>query len=167
MAKLETVVIAAVARNRVIGRDGSLPWHYPEDLEHFRELTTGNAVAMGRRTFEDIESKLDGPLPDRLNIVLTRSGIDADYESVREANSLEEAREIAEEEGFSELYVAGGASVYEQFLEAADRIELTRIHDEYDGDTRFPEVDWSKWEEVSRDEREELSFVSFERAGKK
>lgn len=163
---MERVIIAAIAENGVIGKDGSLPWHYPEDMEHFRELTTGHAVVMGRVTFEDIHSKLGGPLPDRLNIVLTRSGLAEEvksYESVLEANSVEEAKNVARSRGYGTLMIAGGSSVYGQFLDAADRMELTKIHEEYGGDSFFPEVDWSEWEEEEKEDLGELSFVTYRR----
>jgi dihydrofolate reductase len=158
---MEKIIIAAVAENGVIGKDGDLPWHYPEDMKHFRELTTGNPVVMGRKTFESLPEDYR-PLPDRKNIVLTRSGVDED---VHEASSLEEAWEIASEDS-DRVFIAGGASVYESTLEEADRMELTRIHEEYDGDTCLPEFDGSEWEEVARDDHEDLSFISYRRREK-
>ncbi|MFB6241527.1 MAG: dihydrofolate reductase [Candidatus Nanosalina sp.] len=155
---MEKVIIAAVAENGVIGKDGELPWHFPEDMKHFKKLTTGNPVMMGRTTFESLPDHAK-PLPDRTNIVLTHSGVEAD---VHEAGSMDEAYSIAEDHG-DLVFIAGGASVYEQALPDADRIELTRIHGEPEGDTYFPEVDWSNWREVERDGREELSFITYRR----
>jgi dihydrofolate reductase len=155
---MEKIIIAAVAENGVIGKDGDLPWHKPEDMKHFRELTTGKPVVMGRKTFESLPEDYR-PLPDRRNIVLTRSGVEEDVE---EASSLEEAWEIASEDS-DRVFIAGGASVYESTLPEADRMEMTRIHEEYDGDTYFPEFDNSAWKETGRDEREDLSFISYRR----
>ncbi len=153
---MEKIIVAAVAENGVIGKEGGLPWHYKEDMKHFRDLTTGYPVIMGRKTFEGLPDPAR-PLPDRTNIVLTRSGVDED---VHEASGIEEAYEIAG--GSEKVFIAGGASVYEQTMEEADRFELTRIHQEYDGDTYFPEWDRSAWTEVSREELDELSFISYE-----
>ncbi len=158
---MEKIIVAAVAENRVIGKDNDLPWHYPEDLKHFKELTTGFPVVMGSNTYLSLPDEYR-PLPDRTNIVLTREEMDID-ESVEQANSLDEAWKSAEETGKDRVFVIGGASVYRQTIELADRMVLTRIHEEYDGDTFFPEVDWSGWKEVERDDQEELSFVEYRR----
>lgn len=155
---MEKIIIAAVAENRVIGKDGELPWHIPEDMEHFRELTTGNPVIMGRKTFESLPDSVK-PLPDRTNIVLTRSGVEAD---VKEAESIDAAYRIAEKHGDC-AFIIGGASVYRQVLGDADRMEITRIHEEYDGDTKFPEWEPENWEEVGREDHEDFSFLTYRR----
>ncbi len=157
---MKKTIIAAVSKNGVIGKNGDIPWHYPEDLKHFKETTTGHPVIMGRKTFESLPEDYR-PLPGRENIVLTRSGVEND--EVTEAGSLEEAYSKAAEES-EEAFVIGGESVYRQSLPEADRMILTRVHDEFDGDTYFPEWDESKWEEVGRDEREEISFVRYTRS---
>lgn len=155
----EKIIIAAVSENGVIGKDGDIPWYYPTDLEHFREKTTGHPVIMGSSTYRSLPEDFR-PLPDRTNIVLTRSGIDADEESVIEANSLDEAfREAGER--YEKAFIIGGASVYEQTMREADRMIITRIHSEYKGDTFFPNWDQKNWKEVERDEREELSFIEY------
>lgn len=163
---METILIAAVAENRVIGKDGEIPWYYPEDLEHFREETTGHPVIMGSTTYRSIEERLDGPLPDRYNIVLSHEEIDVP-EEVYNAHSIEEALDEAAEHEDTRVFVAGGASVYRQFMEddLADRMVLTEIKPEYDGDTRFPEWDESEWREVEREEREEFDFVEYVKEG--
>lgn len=158
---MEKVIVAAVAENRVIGREGDVPWHYPEDMEHFRETTMGSPVIMGRRTFESLPDDYR-PLPGRTNIVLTRSDPELD-ESVKIANSLDEAWKVAEEKSSDSAYIIGGASVYRQALPEADTMIITEVPGEPEGDTYFPEVDWSNWEEVDRDDREELSFARYER----
>lgn len=159
---LEIALVAAVAENGVIGRDGDLPWHYSEDLQHFKATTMGHPVIMGRRTFEGIVDGLGEPLPGRTNVVLTSREQDLPDGAVRAA-SLDEALAIAREAGSDVAYVVGGATVYEQFLPDADRLVLTEVHDEFEGDTYFPEVEWSEWREVERDDRGELSFVEYER----
>lgn len=163
----EFAVIAAVAENGVIGNDGGMPWHYPEDLKHFQETTTDSVVIMGRTTYESVVGKLDGPLPDRETVVLTSSPErDLPY-SPRTATSVVDAMHVAEDilnELESEVaYIAGGESVYKQFLPIADRLILTEIHSQYDGDRYFPEWNDALWTEASRDDREELSFVEYVR----
>lgn len=159
-------LIAAVAENGVIGDEGGIPWEYPEDLRRFKRLTTGHPVVLGRRTYEGIEARLGGPLPDRRNVVLSRSDPEIPAE-VLVAESVEEAVELAEaaaeEMAVSEVYVAGGATIYEAFLPLADRMELTEIHESHEGDTRFPPWDSDDWREVERDDREDFSFVTYER----
>ena len=157
---VEKIVIAAVSENGVIGKDGDIPWHYSEDMKHFKETTMGHPVIMGSNTYRSLPEDYK-PLPGRKNIVLTRSGIDTD-ESVAVVNSLDEAWETAEKES-EKAFVIGGASIYEQTLDEADKLVLTRIHDEYDGDTFFPNWDPENWKEIERDDREELSFVEYVR----
>ncbi|MDR5674045.1 Dihydrofolate reductase [Halalkaliarchaeum sp. AArc-CO] len=159
-------LIAAVAENGVIGDEGGIPWEYPEDLRRFKRLTTGHPVVLGRRTYEGIEARLGGPLPDRRNVVLSRSDPDVPGE-VLLAESVDEAVELAEaaaeEMGVSEVFVAGGATVYEAFRPLSTRMELTEIHESHEGDTRFPSWDREDWREVQRDDREAFSFVTYER----
>ena len=159
---MELVIITAVAKNGVIGNDGSLPWHYPEEMRHFVETTTGHPVIMGRVNYEDIEAGLDGPLPFRTNIVLSRGDPDVSSEVVVVAD-VESAIDAARETGTDRAFVAGGATVYEQFLPLADRMILTEIHAEYEGDTYFPKWDRNEWREVRRDDRGEFSIVEYER----
>ena len=160
--EVELVVIAAVAENGVIGVDGGMPWHYPADMAHFKETTMGHPVVMGRTTFESIAAQIDGPLPGRTNIVL--SGSDPDVpEGVVVVESVEDAIEAAAETGADRAYVAGGATVYEQFIPLADRLALTEIPEAPDGDTYFPEWDRDEWVEVEREETGELAFVTYER----
>lgn len=159
-------LIAAVAENGVIGDEGGIPWEYPDDLRRFKRLTTGHPVVLGRRTYEGIEARLGGPLPDRRNVVLSESDPDVP-EGVLVAESVEEAKDLAgaaaDEMDVTEVYVAGGATIYEAFLPQADRMEITEIHDSPEGDTRFPSWDRDDWREVYRDKREHISFVTYER----
>ncbi len=162
---LTVTIVAAVAENGVIGRDGELPWHYPEDLRHFRETTMGHPVVMGRRTYESIVDRIGEPLPGRTNVVLSTRDLDLPAGAVH-ADSVSAALDAASEAldpGRDAVYVIGGASVYEQFLPLADRLVLTEVSRTPEGDTHFPAVDWSTWEAVERNEREELTFVTYER----
>lgn len=137
-------VIAAVAANGVIGRNNDLPWHLPADLAHFKRTTLGKPILMGRRTWES----LPGLLPHRNHIVVSRSpGYAAAGALV--ASSLDEALKWVE--GTEEALVIGGAQLYTQALPIASKLYLTEIDAAIDGDTFFPEVDWSIWREVERD----------------
>lgn len=158
---MEKVLIAAVAENGVIGKDGDVPWDIEEDMKHFREKTMDHPVIMGRKTYQSLPASYR-PLPGRTNIVLTRSGFEPEDESVKVVNSLGEAYEVAEELD-SKAFVIGGSSVYEAALEDADRMVLTEVGREVDGDTFFPEWSGEAWREVKRDERDGFAFVEYER----
>lgn len=160
---MKLALVVGVAENGVIGEGGDIPWEHSEDLAHFKQLTIGHPVIMGRRTFESIRDRLGGPLPGRLNIVLSRGDLSLPEGAVQ-ADSLEAAIERAESTGTDVAYVAGGAEVYEQFLPRADRIHWTEIHEAHEGDTHFPDFDREAWEEVEREDHEDLSFIVYERA---
>jgi dihydrofolate reductase len=153
---MKKIIIAALDEENVIGKNGEIPWHYPEDLKYFKEKTTDNSVLMGRKTYESLPEDFR-PLPDRENIVLTRSDPDLS-ESVKIANSLEEAYEAAESQT---LFIAGGASVYNQALDDADKMVLTRIPEKHEGDTFFPEWEDENWELQSSRKDGELVFKEF------
>jgi len=127
-----------MADNRVIGRDGGLPWRMPADMRHFKDLTAGHPVIMGRRTYDSVGE----PLPGRRNIVITRDP-ELRYEGVEMARDLEQALALAA--GDDEIFVAGGAEIYRLALPVADRIYLTVVHAEVDGDTVFPEFNADDW----------------------
>ena len=135
-------LVVAASSNNVIGRDGGLPWHLPDDLRQFKRLTTGKAVIMGRSTYESIGR----PLPDRRNIVMTRN---TDYvaDGCDVVSSVSEAMDAVE--GAEEVMIIGGGQVYRDFLPLADRIYLTRVQAEVEGDTYFPEIDEGVWRLVS------------------
>lgn len=156
-------LVAAAARNNVIGKGNTLPWDLPDDLRHFRELTAGHAVIMGRKTFESIGR----PLPKRRNIVITRQ---ADYrpEGVETVSSLDAA--ISTVPADEEAFVIGGGEIFRQSLPIADRVYLTRVEAEVEGDAFFPSLASEEWREVSRrdgvvDEKNALphTFLVFER----
>ena len=156
-------MIAALSRNRVIGRDGQLPWHLPEDSKHFRRSTLGKAVIMGRGEYEARRA----PLPGRLNIVMTRQ---PDYEApgCTVVHDADEALQAAR--AHPEIVIAGGQQIYQEFLPRADRMVLTLVDAEVEGDTWFPEYDAAEWRESERlevpvDENHAYAFsiVTFER----
>lgn len=142
-------LIWAMTRNGVIGHDQGLPWRLPEDLRFFMVTTTAKPVIMGRKTFESMKS----PLPRRTNIVVTRA---SDYAraGIEVASSLDAAldtaRAICQRDGRDEIMVAGGSEIYRQALPLADRLYVTWIDTELEGDTRFPDVDWGAFSEVWR-----------------
>tara|TARA_B100001013_G_scaffold305686_1_gene208548 strand:- start:4542 stop:5027 length:486 start_codon:yes stop_codon:yes gene_type:complete len=142
-------IVAAFAASKIIGHEGTIPWHLKEDLVHFRNLTKGSAVIMGRKTYESIGN----PLPNRLNVIMTRNprGLDG----VEEVETRERAIKIASE--FSnDIYVIGGEDIYTEFLPIATNMYLTRININVDGDTFFPSWDENQWEEVSRRDSKDL-----------
>ena len=157
-------LIAAVAKNRAIGKDNKLLWHLPEDMRHFRETTRGKAVIMGRKTWESLPDSFR-PLPGRHNIVVSRNPA---YQApgATLAASLEEAllKECKDEETF----VIGGEELYRQAMPVAQKLYLTEINQDFDGDAYFPEVLTREWKEISRNEQQgasglEFSFVTYQR----
>ena len=161
-------MIAALSSNNVIGRDNDLPGHQGTDLKRLKSLTMGHHLIMGRRTYESIGK----PLPGRTTVVLTR---DASFaaEGVIVVHSLEEAIRIAEAARDPEPFIAGGATIFEQGLHRADRMYLTRIHADIEGDTYFPDFDdVSEWqltdsEHFEADEKNDypFTFLTYDRAG--
>lgn len=150
--------IVAHDPNLVIGKDGDLPWHYSEDLKYFKRTTMGHPLIMGRVVFEELAEK---PLPGRENIVLSRS---KNYDHVPTFSSFEDVLEYVEDEEL--VFLIGGGEVYRQFLDRCDKLYVTEIHKEYEGDTYFPEYRddiGTVWKEIKRDDRDKLSFVVYER----
>ncbi|MTI88737.1 MAG: dihydrofolate reductase [Balneolaceae bacterium] len=153
-------VIAAHDPNLVIGKEGGLPWRYPEDLKHFKETTLGYPIVMGRGVFEELN---EIPLPGRKNVVLSTTKT---YKNADTYDALEKA--LDDLSGEDEIFIIGGGVLYRQALDVADKMVITEIHKEYDGDTFFPEYRdqiGETWKEVSRDDEDELSFVTYERMG--
>jgi dihydrofolate reductase len=144
---MDISLIWAMAENGVIGRGNSLPWRLPKDMQFFMTATMGKPVIMGRRTFESMKA----PLPGRTNIVMTRAA-GYDREGVRVVANFAEALKVAraqcEVDGRDEIMVAGGAEIYRLALAVATRLYVTTVHAEIEGDTWFPEMDWSLFEEV-------------------
>ncbi len=148
-------IVVARARNGAIGLDGGLPWRLPADLKHFKAVTMGSAMVMGRRTFES----LPGLLPGRRHIVVTRDPAWR-AEGAARAASVDEALALAGDEPVS---VIGGAEIIALFLSRADAVELTEVHSEPEADTFMPEFDPAAWREVSREDHSDYSFVRLER----
>lgn len=163
MTRPRIVIVVAVARNGVIGRDGTLPWRLPDDLKRFKALTLGKPCVMGRKT----AASLGRPLPGRTNIVLTRTGHRLPEGFVRAASPAEA---LALAGPAAEVMIIGGAEIYALFLPGADRLELTEVDAAIDGDVHFPPFDRSAFRETQRlphppDERHAhgFAFVTLER----
>ena len=157
-------IVAAVARNGVIGREGGIPWHIPEDMTRFRALTTGHPVVMGRKTWDSLPDRFR-PLPGRRNVVVTRNPVWT-ADGAERAASLETALELLDD--LETVFVIGGASLYDQALPLADDLELTEVDLEPEGDAFFPAWDREAFEEMSRDARVSedgtpFAFVTYRR----
>lgn len=151
-------LVAAVAKNNVIGAKNDLPWYIPEDLKKFKELTTGKTVLMGRKTFESILKRLQKPLPNRKNVVVTR---DASYK-VPEGVCLHQSIDAALiHHEIEEVMVAGGGEIFKQTIDRADKLYITEVDKEILGDTYFPDIDPQKWQETSREKKDGYSFVEY------
>jgi dihydrofolate reductase len=148
-------IIVAMARNRTIGIDNTLPWHLPEDLKHFKAITMGHHIIMGRKTYESIGR----PLPGRTTVIITRN---RDYlmDGCLIANSLDDAIMLAAVD--SEAFCVGGANLYAQVLPRADRLYITEIKADYEGDAHFPEIDPLAWRETRRDNHVSQSGLAYD-----
>ena len=180
-------LIAAVSKNGVIGAKNDLPWYLPEDLKHFKALTTGKTVLMGRKTFESILARLGKPLPNRKNVVVTRDkyyipspppsplgrgGLrvsplpkgEGDPTAVGSGegvclhHTIDEALAHHKDE---EIIIAGGGEIFAQTIDRADRLYITEVHKEVEGDVYFPKIDSARWKETEREDHEGFSFVIY------
>ena len=156
-------IIVAFDENHLIGKDNALPWHLPADLKHFKSITMGHHMIMGRKTFESIGK----PLPGRVSVVITRQK-NLEFEGCITVHSFEEALEKIKSE--DEIFIIGGAEIFKYSLPLATDLYITQIHHKFDGDTYFPEIEASKWKEVSRsdhfaDEKNnwDYSFIQYTR----
>lgn len=153
-------LIAAVTGQRVIGNSQGLPWYIPEDLKHFKKITTGQTILMGRRTYETIGR----PLPNRANIVLDNEK--KPIAGARVCGSIDEALTWAEKQG-KDLYVIGGANVFAQMLPLVTVMHLSHVKKDYPGDVYFPEYDKSDWQEIEREEYDEFTAITYKRITEK
>lgn len=158
-------LIAAVAENRVIGRNNELIWRLPNDMRFFKSTTSGHYVVLGRKTFDSFGK----PLPNRTHVVITRNET-FHYPGVLRASGIDEALEICRNGGETEVFVLGGGEIYQQSMKHADKLYITEVKASFDGDTYFPEFDKSDWREINRephfkDEKHayDYSFVIYER----
>jgi dihydrofolate reductase len=178
--KQEIIIIAAMSENRVIGKDNDLPWSIKEDLKHFRDLTRGWPCVMGRKTWESLPKR---PLPGRLNIIISRSmnvedaspaaGLGTCKDRPAGAAGIAEAADadikvfsalpsaIAFCKDYEKIFICGGGSIYREAIHLANRIELTLIRQNYDGDVFFPEIDPAIWAKTKTEDFDNFSFVSY------
>ena len=155
-------IVVAIAENYAIGKNNQLLWHMPADLKHFKNITTGHTVIMGRKTYDSVGK----PLPNRRNIIVTRQ--DIKIEGCEVVKSIEDALALCANE--DEVFIVGGAEIYKLTMSKTDRIYLTIIHHSFDADTLFPEIDYTDWKETARqdhqpDEKNKFpySFITLER----
>src|SRR5260221_2810729 len=157
-------IVVAISENHVIGKDNKLLWRLPNDLKHFKEITTGHTIIMGRQIYDSVGK----PLPNRRNIVITRQNITIPGCEV--VNSIEAALALCA--GEPEVFIVGGAEIYKQAIKLTDRIYLTIVHKDFEGDSFFPNINKDEWKEVSREDHEPdhknplpYSFITLERVG--
>ena len=155
-------IVVAISENHAIGKDNKLLWYLPNDLKHFKEITTGHTVIMGRKTYDSVGK----PLPNRRNIIVTRQNIEITGCEV--VSSIEAALALCADE--AEVFIVGGAEIYRQAMKLTDIIYLTIVHKEFEGDTYFPEIKADEWKETAREDHEPdiknalpYSFITFER----
>jgi dihydrofolate reductase len=163
-SKSELTIIVAAAQNDAIGKGNKLIWHLSDDLKHFKDLTNGHHIIMGRKTFESFPK----PLPNRTHVVITRQPDYKAPEGVIIVNNLEDAIDASKSD--KQPFIIGGGEIYKQALSVADKIELTRVHEDFEADTFFPKLDLSIWKETAntfhkKDEKHdyEFSFLTYER----
>jgi dihydrofolate reductase len=154
--------VVAISENHAIGKDNKLLWYLPADLKHFKQITTGHTIIMGRKTYESVGK----PLPNRRNIIITRQAIIIDGCEV--VNSIDAALALCKDE--PEVFIVGGAEIYRQAIKQTDRIYLTIVHKEFEADSFFPEINKQEWKEVFREDHQPddknllpYSFVTLER----
>ncbi|WP_343535292.1 dihydrofolate reductase [Pedobacter sp.] len=150
-------IVVAISENNAIGKDNQLLWHLPADLKHFKNITTGHTIIMGRKTYDSIGK----PLPNRRNIIITRQN-GLSIEGVEVVNSLDEALALCKTE--AEVFVIGGAEIYKQAIAVSHRIYLTRVHQEFEADAFFPELDNEIWKEIEKvdhlpDEKNKFAYT--------
>jgi dihydrofolate reductase len=155
-------IVVAIAENNAIGNNNQLLWHLPADLKHFKNITTGHTVIMGRKTYDSVGK----PLPNRRNIIITRQ--DISIAGCQVVKSIEDALALAA--GEQEVFIVGGAEIYKQSIHLTDRIYLTIVHQKFDADTFFPEIDYNDWTQTARtdhqpDEKNKFpySFITLDR----
>jgi dihydrofolate reductase len=153
-------LVAAIAKDGVIGKDNDMPWHYPEDLAHFKKTTMGQMVLMGRDTFESIVARLGKPLPGRTSIVASRSGFSYPGVSVTD-DAIAFVRDFPADE---DLFIIGGRQIYAATLNLVDVFHITHIDRPYEGDVRFPTIDFGTLRVTHERTSGDLRFVTYERS---
>ena len=152
-------IIVAIANNNVIGKNNQLPWYYKNDLKHFKDITTNHTVVMGRNTFDSIILRNSKPLPNRKNVVVTRN-VDFKYPDVVVINDF---LEYLKENHKEEIFIIGGNQIYKESLPYANRLYITHIKKDHEGDIYFPEYEKEDFELIKKNDAGELSFCVYER----
>lgn len=159
------IIMAAIAKNNVIGKNNNLIWRLPADFRFFKKTTIGHTLIMGRKTFES----LDNPLPHRDSLVVTRNK-DYTSDSITVFHSLGSALEYCEKKKLEKVFILGGGEIYSQSMDIADKMIITEVHEEFEGDTHFPDIDKDTWKEISREEHKadeknkyDFAFVEYVR----
>lgn len=158
-------IIVAKAKNGVIGKNGEIPWNLPDDLKHFAKITRGHPVVMGRKTYESVVKRLGHPLPDRKNIVITSQG-DFNAPGCVVIQSINEAIDMFADQN-EEFFIIGGGEIYKQFLQFADKLYITEVDMEFEGDASFPQFNKNDWKQISalhhdKDEKHKFEFTFLE-----
>lgn len=156
---MSLALIAAISQNNCIGKNNDLPWHIPEDLKHFKNITDGKTVLMGRNTWLSLPEKFR-PLPNRKNVVLSKDPLDGIPNDVRCFNNLNETLDALKNE---DTFVIGGGMLYASTIEHADTLYITHVHRFVDGDVFFPAIDTAIWKEIAREKHDEFDFVTYKR----
>lgn len=150
----------ATAENWVIGGDNDLPWYLPDDLKHFKEITLGKTVLMGRKTYDSIIKRLGKPLPGRTNVVVTRQ---IDFKAPPEVKIFHSIPESFDALQPDDVYVIGGAEIFKQALPLAQKLIMTHVHGNYPGDAYFPKIDFTEWNKIFDDPHEKYTFAEYEK----
>lgn len=160
---MDIKMIAAMDENRAIGKDNEIPWHIPDDFKHFQRETNGFPVILGRKTFESILNKNGQPLSNRKNIVITRSDFDCKYDNVTIVNGINESLQAVPDDSI-EVYIVGGESIYEQFLNMADELILSHVDKEVENpDAYFPDFDNDNWKIWRQQTNPEFNIIWYKR----
>jgi dihydrofolate reductase len=159
MPKPIITLIAAIADNGVIGSHNSLPWYLPEDLKRFKKLTEGKTVVMGKKTFDSIVTRLGKPLPNRVNVVLTRQD---NLDLPDGVLVIHEPKDIENIEA-NEIMIIGGGQVYQELINQADKLHITHVHQKPEGDIVFPAINWQEWNKVFEEVHDGYTFSDYER----
>jgi dihydrofolate reductase len=153
-------IVAAVAKNGVIGSKNDLPWYLPEDLKRFKQLTTGKTVVMGRKTFESIMNRLKKPLPNRDNVVITRN---MEYKVPEGVFVHGDLKTALREHGSADIFIIGGGEIFNQSINLADTLYITHVDKDVEGDVFFPQIDSKKWRLESNEQHEGYGFAMYKR----
>ena len=158
---MKIVLIASVSANGVIGNKGKIPWHFPEDLKHFKRITEKNYILMGRKTFDSIGKAL----PDRINIIVSKLKKDEipNVSGLKVVENIEDGLKFASDAGQQKIYIIGGGEIFSQVIEKADELIITELDSEFEGDVYFPQINPDKWEIYGKEMYSGFNIVNYVR----